>query len=201
VVLIDATLPFGGGHMLPRGLLREPLRGLRRTDFLVITRSNLVARPALSRLRERLEELAPGTPVLKCGLEIEELRPLGEAPALPLRDLPERRVLAFCGIGNPDGFRRTLLEAGCEPAVFRPFADHEAYGPEQWQALLAEARAAGCEALVCTEKDAVKVERLVTGGGPPVYATPAKLSFGDGRSEFVAAVLRAIGRMGRCEPA
>src|SRR5690606_6118545 len=29
IVLLDALQPFGYGHLLPRGLLREPLKGLR----------------------------------------------------------------------------------------------------------------------------------------------------------------------------
>jgi tetraacyldisaccharide 4'-kinase len=110
--------------------------------------------------------------------------------------------LAFCGIGNPDGFRRTLQEAGCHPASFHAFADHETYTRAQLEDLLARARKESCRALVCTEKDAVKVERLLQpDDSPPVYATVTELEFGKGRAEFVAAVMRAIGRTSRCVPA
>jgi len=38
LLLISATNPFGYGHVLPRGLLREPIGGLNRADAVVITR-------------------------------------------------------------------------------------------------------------------------------------------------------------------
>ena len=39
IVLIDATNPFGGGHLLPAGRLREPKAAISRADIVVITRS------------------------------------------------------------------------------------------------------------------------------------------------------------------
>ncbi|HVG30885.1 MAG TPA: tetraacyldisaccharide 4'-kinase, partial [Pyrinomonadaceae bacterium] len=43
VVTLDATAPWGGGHLLPRGRLREPVSGLARADCVVITRAELAA--------------------------------------------------------------------------------------------------------------------------------------------------------------
>src|ERR1700722_20183330 len=40
IVLIDASKPFGGGHLLPAGRLREPRSALQRADLIVITRSS-----------------------------------------------------------------------------------------------------------------------------------------------------------------
>ena len=42
IVTIDATNPWGGGHLLPYGRLREPLSGLSRADCIVITRTDQV---------------------------------------------------------------------------------------------------------------------------------------------------------------
>ena len=40
VATIDATDPWGGGRLLPRGRLREPRAGLARADCIVITRAD-----------------------------------------------------------------------------------------------------------------------------------------------------------------
>src|SRR5207244_13507260 len=40
IVTIDATNPWGGGHLLPYGRLREPRSGLARADCIVITRTD-----------------------------------------------------------------------------------------------------------------------------------------------------------------
>src|SRR5205814_1694442 len=64
LVLIDATNPFGFGHVLPRGLLREPLGGLGRASALLITRCDQVAHEALGQVEQKLKWFAPAAPVL-----------------------------------------------------------------------------------------------------------------------------------------
>ncbi|MHC4480063.1 MAG: tetraacyldisaccharide 4'-kinase, partial [Planctomycetota bacterium] len=76
VVLIDALWPFGAGHLLPRGLLREPLGGLRRAGFFLITRADLVSAGRLRAIKERLSELGPGTPLACCHAAPQRLRPV-----------------------------------------------------------------------------------------------------------------------------
>ena len=75
----------------------------------------------------------------------------------PLESLRGRRVLAFCGLGNPAGFRHTLAVCGYDVVEFREFPDHHAYGPGDLHALAAAARQTEAEALVCTQKDLVKI--------------------------------------------
>ena len=65
LVLIDATNPFGYGHVLPRGMLREPLAGLRRADVLIVTRSDLIEGDQLNELKSRLRQFNPTAPILQ----------------------------------------------------------------------------------------------------------------------------------------
>jgi len=194
IVLIDAVWPFGGGHLLPRGLLREPLKELRRAGALVITRAELVTPHRLAAIRDRLREMAPDVHIAVCRNVLKGLRRLGarrERDAEPA-ELARGRWAAFCGIGNPEGFLLTLRAASCRPALFRIFADHHHYTRRQLELLLQEASDAGCTGVVTTEKDAVKLERLVGGvSGPPIYAAQSELEFTEGAETLTAAILEA----------
>ena len=196
IVLIDALWPFGAGRMLPRGLLREPAAGLRRADVLIVTRCDLVRATRLREIKARLTSLAPNAPIACCRTLVRSVRPVGagdEAPLAPSA-LAEGRWGAFCGIGNPEGFVRTLEKAGCRPAFVQVFADHARYTRGTVEAVLTRARAEGCGGVLTTEKDAVKVEHvLASPPSPAVYAVATDLDLTEGSSALMAAVLKAIG--------
>src|SRR2546423_753028 len=75
----------------------------------------------------------------------------------PLDALSNHRVVAFCGIGNPAGFRHTLAAAGCEPVAWREFPDHHAFTTADQADLIALAQSSKADTLVCTQKDLVKL--------------------------------------------
>src|SRR4029077_6547005 len=54
IVLIDATNPWGFGHLLPRGLLREPLLSLARAGLVIITRVDQVSRTEIIAIRDQI---------------------------------------------------------------------------------------------------------------------------------------------------
>ena len=197
VVLIDALWPFGADHMLPRGLLREPLEELARADFLVVTRANLVAPREMEAVKERLSALAPRTPVAVCRMAVQALRPLAGAQQVAAADLRKGCWAAVCGIGNPDGFLCVLEEAGCRLASVDVFPDHQPYTAAQVQGMLARAAAAGCDGLVTTEKDAVKLEpllRAIARPSPPAHALQVDMDFVEGSAALTAAILKAAGK-------
>jgi tetraacyldisaccharide 4'-kinase len=112
----------------------------------------------------------------------------GRAEVESLRGKP---TAAFCGIGNPEAFRRTLAGLGADVRAFREFPDHHSYGREdvdelrKWAAgLLAEAT------VVTTQKDLVKL-RLASLSGRPLWALRIGLQFTQGQDEFDRAVLQA----------
>ena len=71
----------------------------------------------------------------------------------PLESLQGRPLVAFCGIGNPEGFRHTLAGCGYDMAAFREFPDHHAYTPRDLAELAAWAKASAAAAVLCTQKD------------------------------------------------
>ena len=156
VVTIDATLPFGYGYVLPRGLLRESPAALRRAHIAVITRSKLVKPDELSRLEGRIQALAPEVLILHAAEELLSLQDL-RGNIRPLKAVSGHPVVAFSGLGNPEGFRGTLAALSAHPAAFLVFDDHHRYTPEDLEAVDAAADAQNAEFILTTQKDRVKL--------------------------------------------
>lgn len=158
LVLIDATCPFGFGAVLPRGLLREPLSGLRRADAVLLTRADLISSEERGRIEERLRVLAPslGQRILQVNFEPQGLRDQ-TGRQHPLDSFRGRAVFLMTAIGNPDAFRTTCLDAGLTVAGQRWFPDHHHYSSADITSVQQEAAAQGAELVITTVKDLVKI--------------------------------------------
>src|SRR5262249_29456864 len=152
LVLIDALDPFGLGRVLPRGLLREPVASLRRADLVVLSRADLVAPDERRSIRAEAER--HGRPVR--WIEARH-RPMelvdAEGGASSIEGLAGRPVAAFCGIGNPEGFRRTLLPLCGSLLDLRVFPDHHDYNAADVESLVAWARGLAANLVLTTQKD------------------------------------------------
>jgi len=162
IVLLDALRPFGYGHVLPRGLLREPPSALARADMVVITRAALIEADALARLKAVVGRLvAAETPVLVADHRPAEVA-FADGSCQPANWLCERPVAAVCAIANPEAFEQTLDSIGAQVVRFDAFRDHYAYTAADLARLGAGATAAGANVLVTTGKDFVKWRPLLT---------------------------------------
>jgi tetraacyldisaccharide 4'-kinase len=191
LVLIDATDPWGGGHLLPRGLLREPASSLRRADAIVLTRCDQVESPSLQALHHRLARLAPGKPVAESIHRPEALmNTSGVVASLDL--LRQRPVAGFCGIGNPEAFRRTLVDLDCRLVDFRTYPDHHVYTLQDVEAMEGLAQHLPDDALlVTTQKDLVKL-RIDHLAGRPLWAVRISLEFRTGQAKVEALLARGL---------
>jgi tetraacyldisaccharide 4'-kinase len=148
LVLVDATSPFGGGHLLPAGRLREPKSALARADIVVITRSSHA--PAVQAVIGR----ESSAPIFYAHMQLDSVYAWnGQYPGTEDSDARQRRFFAFCGIGNPSAFLADLGSAGLDIVGHRFFPDHHRYDENDARALETAARQAGAEALLSTEKD------------------------------------------------
>ncbi len=155
IVLIDALDPFGGGEVFPLGRLREPLEGLSRADLILITRSDLTdTASAIERSLRRWNARAPVLRARTLPVAWVENR-TGRQYATGER--PFERAAAFCGLGNPESFLRTLERMGIQPTDWYAYSDHHRYRPKELRRLSEQARRNGADALVTTEKDAVNL--------------------------------------------
>lgn len=168
LVLLDASEPFGHGHVFPRGTLREPLWGLGRADVVALSRADMLPHVGREDVRRQVWLYAPEAVYLEVAHSARALISSG-GDEEPPEWLAGRRVAALCGIGNPAGFRHTLSACGCRVAELREFPDHHDYDRRDVQRLSAWADRLEVDAVICTHKDLVKlgIQRL---GRRPLWA-------------------------------
>ena len=190
VVLLDALEPFGFEHVFPRGTLREPVAGIARAGVVVLSRADMLAQVDRDEIRGRVHRYAPKALWVEVTHAPRALVNFGGRQK-PLEWLAGKPTAAFCGIGNPAGFRHTLDACGCEVAGFREFPDHHRYDRADVQSLADWAGEIKAASLVCTGKDLVKLG--VDSLGPcPLWAVDISLELLHGQSEFEARLARLL---------
>jgi tetraacyldisaccharide 4'-kinase len=191
VVLIDATAPWGHGYLLPRGLLREPASSVSRADLLMLTRCDLVPESELAELRRRARRLAPDVPIVET-MHRPAAWTNSQGVTVPLTGLKSNNVAGFCGIGNPEAFRRTLRSLGLGVVAWREFPDHHAYSSADLESLRAWAQAlpAGTT-IVTTQKDLVKI-RLDRLGDHELWALRIDLEVVKGKDVLEERLSKAV---------
>ncbi len=189
IVLLDALEPFGIDHVFPRGTLREPVSGLGRAQVVCLSRADAISAGERQAIRRRVEQIAPHA--AWCELAHAPSGLLNAAgQTQPLGTLAGRRVAAFCGIGNPAGFRHTLESTGCELVAWRDFPDHHAYTETDLAAVHRMAAKARADMLVATHKDLVKIRQPEIGPFP-FWAVTIEIQFLAGQAAFEQAAARA----------
>jgi tetraacyldisaccharide 4'-kinase len=186
IVLIDATRPPTEDALFPRGTLREPLSALSRADHLILTRTDQASPMIMDNLGRTLARRFPRLPVaqaihqpksLICGDEV-----------VPPQALEQRTIAAFCGLGQPQAFRRTLEQLGARLLDFRTYPDHHPYtradveGLHRWAA----ATPPGTW-IVTTRKDWVKL-RLDNLGGRSLWTLTVTWVLSEGVDAFHSAL-------------
>jgi tetraacyldisaccharide 4'-kinase len=152
IVLVDASKPFGGGHLLPAGRLREPRTALERADLVVITRS--AHAPAVESVIRRHSD----APIFYARTELSSIYSRS-LPDLAIAEARTKLLFAFSGIGNPAAFIADLKDWGFQIAGQKFFPDHHRYSPADVTAIEKEARKSGATALICTEKDRFNLDK------------------------------------------
>jgi tetraacyldisaccharide 4'-kinase len=157
LVLMDSHRPFGNGHLLPWGPLREPLYQLSRADAFVLTRANPDGKDATGATEEFLRSRFQKPLFLSAHVPEEIVFP-HENKEYNTTFLKGKRVIAFAGLARPNAFRETVIGLGAEIVSFKAFKDHHVYAPDQIQQLIREKDRAGADCLLTTEKDWVRTE-------------------------------------------
>ncbi len=157
IVLFDATYQAGNSRLLPGGPLREPISALARADCFVVTGTTEKNRTRAEKFAALLRQKFSSTPVF-----------LADRSALIFEDLQQQSLaaeklgpcFAFCGIAVPQRFAQSLEESSINLCGFTSFTDHAQYTQSQLEKIEKEAGKYGAQALVTTEKDAVKIRSL-----------------------------------------
>lgn len=155
LLLIDSTLGFGDQHLLPRGILREPLSHLRRAHLFLLTKveDNESCRP----LEKKIHEIYPRAPVFHSHYQPTSLvDPKGEQEELT--SLRGKKTLALSGIANPGYFSSLLRKCGTEVVNEAIFPDHHLYVSKDLSYIKEKSK--GVDWIVTTEKDMLKLQKL-----------------------------------------
>lgn len=171
VVVLDALNPFGGGHVAPSGFLREPVSALSRADVVLLNRADLIDDARRNQIRKRVDAYAPNAvwgemaqrPHAVCQYEHAADAPdqltIASTPIVEwLQTHASKRVLAFCGLGAPDGFRKTLKKEGVNVVSFVEFPDHCVYDASDIARLRNAANETNADLILGTMKDFVKFQ-------------------------------------------
>lgn len=182
IVLIDAVCPWGHGHLLPRGLLREPKSSLRRADFVILTRADQCSLAVLESLTNEIAKHISRDLIAHAIFRPQALVNT-EGKTKTLESVAGKKVWAFCAIGNPAGFRQTLESAGFCLSGMQIFPDHHHYSNDELQEIGTRAASASVDLILTTGKDLVKIseQKLC---GVPVWAVEIGAEIGWGREAF-----------------
>jgi tetraacyldisaccharide 4'-kinase len=186
LLLVDTTNPFGNGHLLPRGILREPIKHLRRASYVFLTKSSGRRDPELEEL---IQKHNPGVDIIECAHRPQHLQRVGADERRPLDFLRNKRVGAFSGIATPESFEHFLRELGANLLYTKRFLDHYRFTQEDLDLVFNQARRAGLEFVVTTEKDAVRLDETLH-FPLPLYYLRLEIAIIRGAADFQEAVSR-----------
>jgi len=200
ILLIDALDPFGGGELFPLGRLREPVGGIWRADLVLVTRAD--ATDSFAAIQHTIRQYNHRAPIFRASVEpewwIEHRTGRRYEPWKP----PFERVGAFCGLGNPASFRRTLAGVQVEPLDWVEFPDHHHYRPHELKRLAHQFEARGATAIITTEKDSVNLCEEAPDLLKPLdlYWLKVRMTI-DGEAEFVNHILHRLETVSPSGPA
>lgn len=172
VVLIDITNPFGNGHLLPRGTLRESKSSLKRADVIFLTKVNpnptAKEKENIEEIRAQILSVKPNADIIECTHAPQYLKRIGADQILPLEDLKGKKICVFSGIARPESFKDALVALGADIVSSTTFTDHHRYTVEEINKIMQNA-AGKVDMVITTEKDAVRVPKEGIGDIPCYY--------------------------------
>lgn len=159
ILLIDAENPFANGKLIPLGLLREPLKEIKRANIIVITKADESQNIKLNILSDEIKQYNSKAMIFFSGHK--PLRFIGNmGETMPLKWARNKNFFGFCGIGSPSSFKKTLVSTGCDLKGFRAYKDHYRYKQQDIENIVKKARKNNSEWIVTTEKDLTRLRGL-----------------------------------------
>jgi tetraacyldisaccharide 4'-kinase len=167
---------------LPAGRWREPWDAARRADLIVVTRKR-AGREEVAATEHRVASLGFSRErIARAALLIGSLAELRTGKTIEPDCLMGARVLAACGVGDPQSFVTQLAALGARVQLLA-FPDHQAYSSGDVRRILSAARDA--DYVVVTQKDAVKLRRLRPALGPATLVAYLEVAWEQGAALVV----------------
>ena len=157
LVLLDSQSLRVNNHILPRGRLREPITELKRASAFMLTRTD-----ESQQTNNTIEKLVQNEniPIFMSIHKPKDIVKGDYSEQKPISELRGKNVCAFCGIANPDSFKKTLLDTGAQVLSFDIFPDHHRYNKNELEKI--KSRFIDCRAdfLISTQKDGTRLQEF-----------------------------------------
>ncbi|MDI6752005.1 MAG: tetraacyldisaccharide 4'-kinase [bacterium] len=147
ILLINGNNPFGNGHLLPCGILREPLSSIKRADIILITKKRNTG------LIETIRRFNQKAPIFFSSYKPKALIDTKDR-YMRLETIKNKRVLALSGVADPAYFEEELKLLGASIEPLR-FPDHHPFSEKDIEAI--KRKAEGFDVVVSTLKDKVRL--------------------------------------------
>jgi tetraacyldisaccharide 4'-kinase len=134
-------------------------------------------------MRKIMQRFNPQAPIVKSILGVTSIINWRDKTEISLNQLKGKKVLAFCGIGNPFSFEKTLKSLGVEILNAFFFLDHYIYSQNDFLSLEEERKKAGAEFLITTEKDSIRLPEIKS-QNPPLLVVQIELKIISGEEKL-----------------
>lgn len=166
VVLVDRQAPFGNEFLLPRGTLRESPRHLRRATHIFLTKCDGTDNTDIIK---RIRGYNRTADIIECSHRPKHLRNFVTGEIKPLEFLRGLRIGSICGIAVPESFENALRKLDAEIEISKSYADHHRFTPKEIESFIRRCGRRELDAILTTEKDAVRIPRILEPEVPVYY--------------------------------
>ncbi len=192
ILLVDAVNVFGNGYMLPRGTLREPVSHIERADVCLLTKVDQAVGVSREHIKNTIRKYNEKALIMESihqprrFVELKDWHRDIAGEGVDIKMLENKSVMAVSAIGNPMSFEQTLSDIGAKIIESLRFPDHHDYTTKELQDVFDQAVDLGAEAIVITEKDAVKIPlTIIESKAPiPVFVICVEVTFREGAAAF-----------------
>jgi tetraacyldisaccharide 4'-kinase len=186
ICLVDRNDPFGNHYLLPRGTLREPITNLKRAHYIFITKSG---GPGAKTLRNAIRQFNDRAEIIECAHQPLYLQDVYTAERHDLAVLKGLNIAAISGIAQPRSFEDGLRALGANVIYAKRYADHHRYTQQELLNMINRSVRRGAQAILTTEKDAVRFPKLDR-RDLPIYYLRVEIRIVEGAKDFNEAVAR-----------
>ena len=182
LLVIDASNPFGNGSLLPKGILREPVKNVEAADIIMFTKTDDADN--LAETKEIISKWNDFAVLVETVYEPKELyNVFAPAEKMALSEITGKKVFALSAIGNPKYFRKVISKLNPAGIGWLSFRDHHTYSNADIK--LINEKSFSADVIITTEKDAVKLAALDSSKfGKKLLALKIELKFLSGEKDL-----------------
>ena len=195
ILLVDAVNVFGNGHMLPRGTLREPVTHIDRAQVCLLTKVDQASEQSRAYIKGMISKYNKEALIVesihqpRCLIKLDDWFQNISSEGVPVSKLKGKKVMALSAIGNPASFEQTIAGIGAVVVESLRFPDHHDYTVRELLDVVNQAHQMDAEAIIITEKDAVKIPQLPKADFErrytlPIYVICVEVNFLEGAEEL-----------------